>query len=141
MRPHVCASLRCTARQPLVEITHPSDDLLDVADVPGKRIVETSLMGSVTVREENATAALRGDDQVAIDPHWLVYLPPTMSPTEASSQPGMLEHPDESSPRAWPATSHPSRSASARKGSWSPSPSTVSRRLMSMTLARLPVHR
>ena len=43
---------------PLVEITHPSDDLLDVADVLGKRIVETSLMGNVTVREENATAAL-----------------------------------------------------------------------------------
>ena len=78
---------------PVVELTHPSDDLLDVADVLGKRIVETSLMGNVTVREENATAALEVMSRFAIDPHWLVYLPPTMSPTEASSQPGMLEHP------------------------------------------------
>jgi protein phosphatase len=31
----------------------------------------------------------------AIDPHWLVYLPPTMSPTETTSRPGLLEHPDE----------------------------------------------
>jgi protein phosphatase len=79
--------------RPLVELIHPSDDLLDVADVLGKRIVETSLMGNLTVREENATAALEVMSRFAIDPHWLVYLPPTMSPTEASSQPGMLEHP------------------------------------------------
>jgi protein phosphatase len=31
----------------------------------------------------------------AIDPHWLIYLPPTMSPTESTARPGLLEHPDE----------------------------------------------
>jgi protein phosphatase len=31
----------------------------------------------------------------AIDPHWLIYLPPTMSPTESTSRQGLLEHPDE----------------------------------------------
>ena len=31
----------------------------------------------------------------AINPKWLVYLPPTMSPSETSQQPGLLEHPTE----------------------------------------------
>lgn len=31
----------------------------------------------------------------AADPKWLVYLPPTMSPCETSSEPGLLEHPAE----------------------------------------------
>jgi len=71
------------------------DDLLDVSDVLGKRLVETSLAGNVTIREENATAALEVMSRFAIDPHWLIYLPPTMSPTESTSRPGLLEHPDE----------------------------------------------
>jgi len=31
----------------------------------------------------------------AADPHWLIYLPPTMSPCETSKKEGMLEHPIE----------------------------------------------
>ena len=31
----------------------------------------------------------------AANPKWLIYLPPTMSPTETSSQPGLLGHPAE----------------------------------------------
>src|SRR5690606_39274892 len=31
----------------------------------------------------------------AADPRWLVYLPPTMSPSETSAQEGYLEHPAE----------------------------------------------
>jgi len=31
----------------------------------------------------------------AVDPKWLIYLPPTMSPSETSRQPGFLEHPQE----------------------------------------------
>jgi protein phosphatase len=31
----------------------------------------------------------------AIDPRWLIYLPPTISPTETSDEPGLLEHPRE----------------------------------------------
>ncbi|HEX4124281.1 MAG TPA: polynucleotide kinase-phosphatase, partial [Tepidisphaeraceae bacterium] len=34
------------------------DDVLDIADVSGKRIIDTRLMSNVTVREENAAAAL-----------------------------------------------------------------------------------
>jgi protein phosphatase len=72
-----------------------SDDVLDLEDVIGKRIVSTRLMSNVTVREENAIAALEVMSRFAINPKWLIYLPPTMSPTETSQQAGLLEHPSE----------------------------------------------
>lgn len=69
--------------------------LLDLGDVAGKRIVRTSLMNNVTIREENATAAIEVMSRFAMDPRWLVYLPPTMAPTATSELPGLLEHPRE----------------------------------------------
>jgi protein phosphatase len=69
--------------------------LLDVDDVAGKRIVQTRLARTVTVREENAAAALEVMSRFATDPRWLVYLPPTMAPTATSSRPDLLEHPEE----------------------------------------------
>jgi protein phosphatase len=71
------------------------DELLDLEDVLGKRIVTTRLAGKVTIREENASAALEAMSRFAVDPRWLVYLPPTMSPSETSALPGLLEHPTE----------------------------------------------
>jgi protein phosphatase len=71
------------------------DDLLDIDDVLGKRIVETRLQRSVTIRDENARAALEVMSRFAADPRWLIYLPPTMSPPATSSEPGLLEHPAE----------------------------------------------
>jgi protein phosphatase len=71
------------------------DDILDAADVIGKRIIATRLRGNVTVREANATAALEVMSRFAANPKWLIYLPPTMSPSETSNQPGLLEHPAE----------------------------------------------
>jgi protein phosphatase len=71
------------------------DDLLDIGDVIGKRIVETRLHGNVTVREENGIAALEVMSRFAVNPKWLIYLPPTMSPCETSAEPGLLEHPAE----------------------------------------------
>ena len=70
-------------------------DLLEIDDVLGKRIIETRLQRSVTVREENAAAALEVMSRFAIDPRWLIYLPPTMAPTGTSQEPGLLEHPAE----------------------------------------------
>ncbi len=70
-------------------------DLLDVADVTGKRIVNTQLRKNITIREENSVAALEIMSRFAVDPRWLVYLPPTMSPTETTTKEGYLEHPDE----------------------------------------------
>jgi protein phosphatase len=68
---------------------------LDLEDVIGKRIVATRLTGTVTIREENAIAALEVMSRFAVDPRWLVYLPPTMSPPATSDREGLLEHPDE----------------------------------------------
>lgn len=67
--------------------------MLDLADVLGKRIISTRLHHNITIREENAAAALEVMSRFATDPRWLVYLPPTMSPCETSREPGLLEHP------------------------------------------------
>ena len=72
-----------------------SDDVLDLADVLGKRLVDTRLIPRITIREENAIAALEVMSRFAIDPKWLIYLPPTMSPSETSKEAGLLEHPQE----------------------------------------------
>ncbi|GGR27425.1 polynucleotide kinase-phosphatase [Deinococcus ruber] len=71
------------------------DEVLDLADFVGKRVIETRLRGRVTVREEEAAAALESVSRFAIDPRWLIYLPPTMSPSETSSREGYLEYPSE----------------------------------------------
>ena len=71
------------------------DGVLDVADVLGKRVVETALAGRVTVRHENAAAAIEVMSRFAVAPDRLLYLPPTMSPSATSSRPGLLEHPAE----------------------------------------------
>jgi len=72
-----------------------NDDLLDLEDVTGKRLVSTGLHRSVTIREENAAAALEVMSRFAANPRWLVYLPPTMSPSETARTDGLLEHPAE----------------------------------------------
>ncbi|WP_435228658.1 polynucleotide kinase-phosphatase [Streptomyces sp. Tue6028] len=68
---------------------------LDLADVHGRRVVETRHGGRVSVREENAAAALEVMSRFAVDPRLLPYLPPTMAPTATSHVEGYLEHPAE----------------------------------------------
>jgi protein phosphatase len=72
---------------------HRPGDVLDVEDVLGKRIIDTRLQRSITVQEENAIAALEVMTRFAVDPRWLIYLPPTMAPTATAQQPELLEHP------------------------------------------------
>ena len=73
---------------------HPqTDDMLSIGDVQGRLYLGTSLMPSITVQENNAAAALEVMSRFAADPHWLIYLPPTMSPCETSPLPEYLEHP------------------------------------------------
>jgi len=86
--------LAAEASKPAAE-ARPYADLLDVKDVLGKRIVTTRLYGNVTVREGNASAALEVMSRFAVAPNWLVYLPPTMSPSETSHDGPLLEHPRE----------------------------------------------
>jgi len=78
---------------PPVEEREPG--LLDIDDVLGTSGVETALAGRVSVRPENAAPALEVMSRFAIAPSWLIYLPPTMAPVEASAVEGVLEHPNE----------------------------------------------
>ena len=71
------------------------DDILDIEDVTGKRLISTRLNKSITIREENAIAALEVMSRFAANPKWLMYLPPTMSPCGTSKIEGLLEHPAE----------------------------------------------
>jgi protein phosphatase len=68
-------------------------DVLDIADVTGSRVVDTAYQRRIGVRAENAAAALEVMSRFAIDPRWLVYLPPTMSPVATAARPDLLEHP------------------------------------------------
>ena len=71
------------------------DDLLNIADYLQKLRIHTQLMGHVVVRKENAAAALEVMTRFAVAPQWLIYLPPTMSPSATSHHPNILEHPEE----------------------------------------------
>lgn len=92
---------RRTYAEPIRPAATPVEDdgrgphVLDIEDVTGKRRVETSTHGHITIREEQSAAALEVMTRFAIDPRWLIHLPPTMSPTETSRAPGLLEHPAE----------------------------------------------
>jgi protein phosphatase len=71
------------------------DDVLDMEDVLGKRIISTRLRPATTVREENAAAALEVMSRFAVNPKWLIYLPPTMAPCATTGVADLLEHPAE----------------------------------------------
>ncbi|WKN41263.1 polynucleotide kinase-phosphatase [Tunicatimonas pelagia] len=97
----------CEPVKPLIEdnfqektngqLTHQQeyDDLLNIDDVIGKRIIQTRLRNNLTIREENSIVALEVMSRFAISPKWLIYLPPTMSPCGTSELPDFLEHPDQ----------------------------------------------
>ncbi len=72
----------------------PGDDL-DIDDVLGPRAIETAHHGRISVRGDNAAGALEVVSRFALPPHWLPYLPPTMSPVATSARDDLLEHPDE----------------------------------------------
>ena len=102
-------------RAPALSAQQLHDEVLDADDVLGKRIIPTRLRGNVTIREENATAALEVMSRFAADPRWLIYLPPTMSPCETSQSPGCWS----TRPRRLPTTAtRASRRSSAKRSTW-----------------------
>ena len=70
-----------------------ADASLDLDDVTGKLHVSTRLMGGIRVARENTAAALEVMARFAVDPRWLIYLPPTMAPCGAAEEGDVLEHP------------------------------------------------
>ncbi|WP_340540745.1 polynucleotide kinase-phosphatase [Nocardioides sp. GXZ039] len=77
------------------EATDRESSVLRIDDVAGTRWLETTHAGKVKIPEENAAAALEIMSRFAVDPRWLIYLPPTMSPVATSSVEGYLERPEE----------------------------------------------
>lgn len=67
----------------------------DITDITGRFHVVTRLASRVGVPELNAAAAVEQLSRFTIDPRWLIYLPPTMSPVATSREPSLLEHPAE----------------------------------------------
>lgn len=92
-----CEPVRPLQQKNRGQFTHQQeyDDLLNIDDVIGKRIVQTRLRNNITIREENSIAALEVMSRFAINPKWLIHLPPTMSPCATSELPDFLEHPDQ----------------------------------------------
>ena len=76
-------------------VSRREPDVLDINDVLGTGGVPTRTHGRVKVREENAAAALEVMSRFALDPRWLLYLPPTMAPCAAAADGDLLERPAE----------------------------------------------
>ncbi|GAB19998.1 serine/threonine protein phosphatase PrpA [Gordonia effusa NBRC 100432] len=81
--------------RPLASVDEREPSTLRIDDVTGTRWLDTEYAGRVKIPAENAAAALEVMSRFAVDPRWLIYLPPTMSPVAASAHDGFLEHPAE----------------------------------------------
>ena len=83
--------------EPVKPLDEPVDteigDMLTIGDFNRKLHIETELMPGIDIHENNSAAALEIMSRFAADPHWLIYLPPTMSPCETSALDDHLEHP------------------------------------------------
>ncbi len=55
---------------PALTAQQQHDELLDISDVLHKRIISTALRGNITIRAENAAAALEVMSRFAADPRW-----------------------------------------------------------------------
>ncbi|MEM1179478.1 MAG: polynucleotide kinase-phosphatase [Acidobacteriota bacterium] len=93
---------RAVYAEPVKPLDHPAStdepavarDSLDLADVLGKQILTTRLASTVTLREEQTAAALEVLGRFAVEPRWLIYLPPTMAPPETMAEGPFLERPE-----------------------------------------------
>jgi protein phosphatase len=79
--------------KPPVAASARPPDVLDLSDVIGKRVLNTSLQRNIILQTNQTAAALEVMSRFAANPHWLIYLPPTMSPSETSTDLHWLEHP------------------------------------------------
>ncbi|MDA3627229.1 polynucleotide kinase-phosphatase [Saccharopolyspora sp. WRP15-2] len=84
-----------SGQPPPEPVSRREPGVLNLDDVAGRRSVETRHHGRISVQPERAAAALEVMSRFAIDPRWLVYLPPTMAPVATSDRPDVLEHPEE----------------------------------------------
>jgi protein phosphatase len=71
------------------------DQLLFFDDFLGRRRIETRLARTILVPEEQTVAALEVKSRFAVDPRWLIHLPPTMAPPPTAPSGPFLERPEE----------------------------------------------
>ena len=81
--------------KPFLDQHAANDDVLNIDDVLGQKYLATRLRRNIKINTENSAAALEVMSRFAADPHWLIYLPPTMSPCKTSRLPDYLEYPAE----------------------------------------------
>ena len=92
-----------TAAQTYYEPVKPLDvqdeaidnDLLDINDLLGRHHISTQFGPTIIIREGNTLAAIESMSRFSVNPRWLIYVPPTMSPPDASKLESYLEHPAE----------------------------------------------
>jgi protein phosphatase len=72
-----------------------NDELLDLGDFLERLFIPTRYQQNVYVPPAYAVSALEVMSRFAVNPQWLIYLPPTMSPVETSQREGYLEYPSQ----------------------------------------------
>ncbi|MEO1308791.1 MAG: polynucleotide kinase-phosphatase, partial [Pseudomonadota bacterium] len=71
------------------------DRLLYFDDYATKMRIETRYKSTIQIPEENSLAALEVMSRFAIDPRWLIYLPPTMAACPTAPSGPFLERPEQ----------------------------------------------
>jgi protein phosphatase len=89
-----CEPVRPLAPEAALTGQQDSDRALNLGELIQQPRLHTRLFRTIKIEEGQAAAALEVMGRFAVDPRWLIYLPPTMSPPETSAGP-QLEHPDE----------------------------------------------
>lgn len=74
---------------------HDNDRLLYFDDYARKQNIEHRFKGSIIIPEENSLAALEVMSRFAVDPRWLIHLPPTMAACPTAPSGPFLEHPSQ----------------------------------------------
>lgn len=78
----------------LLNAQQAADQSLRWQDFAREKFIETAV-GRVRIPEANNIAALETASRFALDPRWLVFLPPTVSPAHTSEREDVLEHPED----------------------------------------------
>lgn len=71
------------------------DQLPSMLHIYGKRRIETRFHSPILIYEDQTAAVLEEVSRFAVDPRWMIYLPPTMSPSETATDGDRLEHPQD----------------------------------------------
>ena len=93
------AQVYAEPRRPLFAIdSGPSsqpvfEEVLDSNFFQGRPLVTTRLLYNISVKEGDAQTAMELMNRYGINPKWLIYLPPAMSPPKTSTLGNYLEHP------------------------------------------------